>query len=151
MSSKTPWRTLWNLNEERLLRLLGGHPGISLKNVFFQCTYMYEILQRASFMFIYVIPDIQSHLTPFRNKECPPRLLGGCAGDSKKIYFSQCSKERDILHRAFLMFIHFILGIHSYRESIQEARKSSKTPWRMLQRLLAECPPPVHIKQQISH
>ena len=66
--------------------------------------------------------------------------------------FFQCTKESEIFHRASLMFIYFILDIiHSHLESIQESRMSSKTPWRMLRRLLAECPPPVHIEQQISH
>ena len=55
-----------------------------MKNVFFQCTYGPEILHRASLMFIYVIPDVQSHLDSIQesgmSSKCTWRMLWRLSG-----------------------------------------------------------------------
>ena len=44
------------------------------------------------------------------------------------------------------MFIHVILDVQSHLDSTQESRISPKTPWRMVWRLIGECPLPIHLK-----
>ena len=48
---------------------------------------------------------------PFRSQKCPPRLLGGCSGDSKENVLFQWTEGPEILHIAYLMFIHVSLGV----------------------------------------
>ena len=87
--------------------------------------------------------------TPFRNQECPPRLLRRHSGDSEENILFQYSKGPDILWNASLIFIHVIFDIDSYLNSIQESRMFSKTPWRTFWRLITECALPKNLEAYI--
>ena len=83
---------------------------------------------------------------PFRSQKCPPRLLGGCSGDSKENVLFHWTEGPEILYIAYLMFIHVSFGVQIHIHYTQEERISSKTPWRIIWRLIGECPLPVNLK-----
>ena len=86
-ASKTPWRILWRQK----------------RNILFQCTQRPKTLHTASFMLIYVLPDVQSHLDSIQesrmSSQTPWRML---RRHKKKVLF-QGTQIPDILHTASLM------------------------------------------------
>ena len=91
-------------------------------------------------MFIYV-SFLKSKVikNPFRYRECPPRLLGGRSGDSKENILFQWTEGPEILHIASSLTSKNI-------QTTQESKMSSKTPQRILWRLIGEYPLLLYLK-----
>ena len=120
-------------NQDYPPRLLGGCSGDSNENVR-QCTYRSEILHRTSLIFIFVIPDNQSH----QDSNQVSRIFSKTPWRKIWILIEEWTKSSDILHRASLMFIHIIPYVQSHLDSIQESRMSSKSLWLMSWRLIGD-------------
>ena len=103
-----------------------------------------EILHRASLLFIYVTPDVQSHLKSIKeskmSSKTPWRMLWRLKGECP------LPEGPEILHIAYSMFIHVSLGVQIHIHYTQEWRMSSKTHWRIIWRLIGEYPLPVNLK-----